>query len=324
MSAVSAGTLRSLTGHDPAHYRRHSLHAGAGAYQETNCYTDVVIELLHARGHEPLAMLGHLVQMDFEGDQWTFFKPPPGDLERLFGVDIHEMQPYRPLPQQIHEQIEQDRTIMVELDSWFLPDTASTSYRSAHVKTSVAADAIDLEGQRLRYFHNAGLWELNGEDYRGAFRIGEPAGSTLPPYTELVRFDAGEPLTGDRLKAAAAELLAGHLERRPRTNPFERFGAQLTRDLPTLFEGGLEDFHAYAFATVRMAGSGFELAAAHTRWLLGSGATDAAIAMDEIVQRCKALSFRLARGVAFDPEPRIAALADAWGRAMASLAAEAG
>ena len=38
------------------------------------------------------------VRMDFEGDQWTFFKPPPEDLERLFGIDIHEMQPYRPLP----------------------------------------------------------------------------------------------------------------------------------------------------------------------------------------------------------------------------------
>ena len=43
--------------------------------------------------------------MDFEGDQWTFFKPPPEDLERLFGIDIHEMQPYRPLPDQIAEQL---------------------------------------------------------------------------------------------------------------------------------------------------------------------------------------------------------------------------
>ena len=69
------------------------------------------------------------MRIDFEGDQWTFFKPPPEDLERLFGVDIHEMQPYRPLPVQIAEQIEAGRTMIVELDRWFLPDTASTSYR---------------------------------------------------------------------------------------------------------------------------------------------------------------------------------------------------
>ena len=61
-------------------------------------------------------MLGPRVRMDFEGDQWTFFKPPPEDLELLFGVDIHEMQPYRPLPDQIAEQIAAGRTMIVELD----------------------------------------------------------------------------------------------------------------------------------------------------------------------------------------------------------------
>ena len=41
--------------------------------------------------------------MDFEGDQWTFFKPLAVDIETLFGVDIHEMQPYRPMPDQVAE-----------------------------------------------------------------------------------------------------------------------------------------------------------------------------------------------------------------------------
>ena len=61
---------------------------------------------------------------------------------RLFGIDIHEMQPYRPLPEQIAAQIAEDRTIIVELDSWFLPDTAATSYRREHVKTSVAVEGV--------------------------------------------------------------------------------------------------------------------------------------------------------------------------------------
>ena len=56
------------------------------------------IELLHACGYEPTALFAHIVRMDFEGDQWTFFKPPPEDLEQLYGVDIHEMNPTGPFP----------------------------------------------------------------------------------------------------------------------------------------------------------------------------------------------------------------------------------
>ena len=76
---------------------------------------------------QPLAAMGCTVRMDFEGDQWTFFKPFPEDLELLFGIDVHEMQPYRPLPEQAAQQIAQDRTLIVELDSWYLPDTKAMS-----------------------------------------------------------------------------------------------------------------------------------------------------------------------------------------------------
>jgi hypothetical protein len=101
MSTATTG-LVSLLGLDPATYVPHAIHTpGDRTYTETNCYSDILIELVHARGDEPLAAAGFTVRIDFEGDQWTFFKPPPEDLERLFGIDIHEMQPYRPLPQQI-------------------------------------------------------------------------------------------------------------------------------------------------------------------------------------------------------------------------------
>jgi hypothetical protein len=321
--ALATTTTRSarLTGKDPADYRQHSLHADGRTYLETNCYTDVIIELLHARGYEPVAAFGHLVRMDFEGDQWTFFKPPPEDLELLFGVDIHEMQPYRPLPVQIAEQLERGRTILVELDSFYLPDTGATDYRSGHVKSTVAAEAIDPGSETLRYFHSAGLYELEGEDYRGVFRLGRDfSDDVLPPYTELARFDAGEPLEGEALREAALGLLRRHLGKRPADNPFERFGTHLAGELPALLSGGLDEYHAYAFATVRMAGSAFEIAAAHAHWLLGERGESAATAMGEIVDGCKALSFRLARRREFDPEPRIDALADAWDRAMDSLA----
>jgi hypothetical protein len=312
--------LVSLFGLDPSSYRRHALHGTDRAYPETNCYTDILIELVHARGDEPLAMMGCALEIDFEGDQWTFFKPRPEDVERLYGIDIHEMQPYRPLPDQIAEQIEAGRTIAVELDSWYLPDTEGTSYRSSHVKSSIVAESIDREAQRLRYFHGAGYFELQGEDYRGAFRLGHDLpGDVLPPYTEIVRLDAGPRLEGERLRAEAGRLLASFLGRRPETNPFERFGRQLEGDLPRLLEGDAQAYHDYAFATVRMAGSAFEAGVSYAEWLLGEGGAGAVAAMGRIVDGCKALSFKLARRREFDPAPAIDDLARAWEECFAEL-----
>jgi hypothetical protein len=318
--SASSMELKSLFGLDLATHRPHLIHRGDRVYRETNCYSDILIELLHARGDEPLAAMGSTVRVDFEGDQWTFFKPPPGELELLFGVDIHEMQPYRPLPEQIERQLALDRTMIVELDAWHLPDTAATSYRSEHVKTSVAIEAIDTSGEHLRYFHNAGLYELEGEDYQGVFRLDQAYSvDVLPPYIELVRFDAGPRLEGEELREAALGLLRDHLRRRPRTNPFMRFGEQLDRDLPRLLEGDAADYHAYAFATVRMAGSAFEVAASHVEWLLAGAGDTARESLSQIVEGCKTLSFRLARRRPFEPAPAIATLAGAWEEAMTRL-----
>jgi hypothetical protein len=323
---VSAGRgLQSLSGKDPRSYVPHALHGDGRSYPETNCFTDLTIELLHACGYEPLAACGHLVRMDFEGDQWTFFKPPLEDLETLFGIDIHEMMPYRPLPDQIAEQIDRGRTIIVELDAFYLPDTASTSYRTEHVKTAIAPDAIDHAAEVLHYFHNAGLYELSGEDYRAVLRLSaDLPDEALRPYTELVRFDAGPRLEGEDLRRASLALLRHHLERRPSANPFDLFGAQLSLDLESLLAEGLETYHAYAFATVRMVGAAFELAASYAEWLFGEEAAAATGAMQEIVDGCKALSFRLARRRQFDPSGTIEGLAGAWSAAMAALEANAG
>jgi len=315
-----SSAYRSLLGLEASSYEPHAVHSASRSYPETNCYNDIIVELLHARGDEPLAVLGCVVRSDFEGDQFTFFKPPPEDLESLFGIDIHEMQPYRPLPTQITEQIESGRTIIVELDSFHLPDTASTAYGRQHVKSSVIPEAIDAEEGFLRYFHNAGLYELDGDDYRGLFRLdGEPSPEILPPYTEIVRFDAGPRLAGEELRAAARELLRHHLRHRPHSDPFARFGEQLERELPALLAGDLEAYHAYAFASVRMVGAAFELAGSHAEWLLGDDAAEAREAMQAIVDGCKVLSFRLARRREFEPAPVIESLGAAWSRALNTL-----
>lgn len=321
--SVSTPTMASLFGHDPATYRAHALHdAEQRVYVETNCYTDVLIELLHARGDEPIAVLGNIVRLDFEGDQFTFFKPDPRDVEDLLGIDIHEMQPYRPIPTQVAELLAAGRTMTIELDAWFLPDTASTSYRREHVKTTVVPEAIDADRQVLRYFHNTSLHELVGEDYRGAFRTDlAPGSDTLPPYTELVRFDAGERLTGEALRAAALDAIRHHLAKVAPGNPFLRFAARLDADLPGLLEGDEATYHAYAFATVRMAGAGFELLATHVDWLLGADGAATVEPLTRIVEGSKTLGFKLARRRAFDARSATETLAADWDAAITALRA---
>jgi hypothetical protein len=319
VSTTSTGAV-SLWGIDPAGYEPHPLHAAGRTYLETNCYADVLIELLHARGDEPLAMLGFIVRTDWEGDQFTYFKPPHADLDRLFGIDVHEMLPYRPLPEQIEDLLASGRTVLVEIDAWYLPDTAATSYRREHLKTTVAPETIDREDERLRYFHNAGFFELEAEDYRGAFRmLPHFTDDVMEPFVEVVSFDAGPRLTGEPLLDCAREILAQHYARRPQRNPFLAWGERLQEDLPRLLAGEAEDYHAYAFVTVRMAGSAFELLADHVEWLLGAQGEAAASALRRIVEGSKIVSFRLARRRQFDPHPALAELAQSWDEGMEAL-----
>jgi hypothetical protein len=315
-----ADTMVALFGHDPATYVPHFMHTGERTYIETNCFTDIISELLHARGDEPVASFGSFVRMDMENDQWTFFKPLAVDMEVLYGLDIHEIQPYRSIPHQIEEQLRLGRTMTIELDAWYLPDTAATSYGSAHVKTGCIAEAIDIPNEVFRYYHNASLYELSGADFRGAFRT-EPgwSGDVLPPYTELIRFDAGPRLQGEDLRRASLELLRGHLRRIVPGNPFDRFHARLAADLPSLLEGDIDRYHAFTFATFRMAGAGFELLASHVDWLLGDAGAPASAAMSRIVEGCKVLGFKLARRRPFDPTDAMNDLSAAWTEAIDAL-----
>ncbi|WP_205474951.1 DUF1839 family protein [Nocardioides sp. SYSU D00038] len=312
----------SLLGLDPATYRPHPLHDDERTYTETNCYADCMIELVAASGWEPEAMFAGAVEVDYELDQWTFFKPPADDLRRLYGIETHEMQPYRSLPHQVAERLAAGQTLLPELDSWWLPDTAATSYRTEHVKTSVVAEAIDLDAKVFRYFHNAGYHELSGEDFDGVFAAATSA--AMPPYVDLVRFDAGAPLVGEAARAEALALLREHLGRRSRGNPFEAFRARLEADLPGLLEGDLADYHAYAFANARMAGASFELLASHVRWLAGGDGEPAAAALDDVVGGTKMLLFRLARRRAFDVAGVVGPMAERWQAAIDHLDALAG
>ncbi|MCP4806697.1 MAG: DUF1839 family protein [Proteobacteria bacterium] len=78
------------------------------------CISDVVIELLHGLGHEPIASLPFTLTIDFDVDQWTLFKFPHADIEALYGLGIHELGPWRPLATHVEEQVEAGRPVLVE------------------------------------------------------------------------------------------------------------------------------------------------------------------------------------------------------------------
>lgn len=320
MPGVAATGTVSLWNLELDQHRAHTLHAPGRTYVESNCYADVLIELLHARGDEPLAMLGCIARTDWEGDQFTYAKPMGADLERLYGVDIHEMLPYRTVPEHIEEQLGGGRTVLVEIDGFYLPDTVATSYRREHLKTTVAPEAIDRGGEWMRYFHNAGYYELSGEDYRGAFRMLDHfTEDVMDPFTERVTFDAGPRLTGTDLRDEARALLVNHFARRPGHNPFAAWAESLAADLPRLLGGTAQDYHEYAFVTARMVGSAFELFADHVEWVLERDSAGACAAYRRLVDGSKAISFRLARRRPFDPNTALEVMITAWDEGMDAL-----
>jgi hypothetical protein len=305
----------------------HPLHGETSDWPETNCYADFWIELLHALQLEPLAMLGHTLAVDFEGDQWTFFKPSQHDLRDLYGIDVQEMTVWRPLEEHAVEHLAAGKLLAVEADSFWLPDTTGTDYRNKHTKTTIVIAEIDPQARRLGYFHNAGYFELGGEDYASVFRIGaarDPA--DLPLFAELLHVERRVQRAGAQLAQRALVLLREHFEWRPAKNPFTRFGERFERDLPHMREAGLDHYHAWAFASIRQAGAAFELAAAHLDWLARFGHPHleaAAKNFREISSANKSLILKGARaahtGKAFDAGEPTRAMARAWDAGMAQL-----
>jgi hypothetical protein len=331
---VSPGTRSQLLEVDRASYRPHPLHAGERTWTETNCYVDLWIELLHALGLDPLAAAAFTLSTDFEGDQWTFFKFPPEDLRALFGLEVAEFNVWRPTLDHAEEQLELGRLFIMDADAWFLPDTQGVSYRIAHVKSAMVPNMIDRDARRLGYFHNAGYFELEGDDFDGVFRQGTYEDPTvLPPYVETVRLDRmrHDP---DAVVAGAVALTRAHLARRPVDDPMLRLERRLESDAAWLRGEGIEAFHQYAFGTCRQCGASAELAASFVDWLAvhdpaapASGSQDlpdTAEAFRTVAVTAKALQFSLARqsrGRSVDLHGPLTEMSRAYKKAMDGLVA---
>lgn len=315
----------TLLGLDAKAYAPHALHARERAWVETNCYVDLWVEVLSAWGLDPHASLPFTFALDFEGDQWLFFKQPVGELGALYGVDVQELTIWKPVEEHVLEQTSRGRMVLVEVDAHFLPDTEGLTYRTGHSKTTVGIESIDTEARTLGYFHNAGYFALSGDDYVGVFGLAERP--LLPPYTEFVKFDRLVRRGTDELVRLSLANLREHLARRPTSNPVRRYAERFQADVAWLGGQPPETFHLYSFATLRQLGACFEMAASYVRWLEANGEKElgrVAEACDRIANGAKSLQFQLARAAVrkkpFDAAPSLAEMADAWDVATGELA----
>lgn len=323
--AIEAASLLPVRAQN---YQVHDLHSGERIWTETNCYIDLWIELLAALGLDPTPAGACALSADFLGDQWTFLKYPPEDLRALYGIDVAEMSVWKPVLDHVMEQLTFGRLVTVEVDSWWLPDTAGVSYRIDHTKSTIVPNVVEPGARRMEYFHNAGLYVLEGDDFEGIFNLKNDDPWILAPYMEtvdLTRLDRAADLG-----SIAIELAGEHLRWAPEGNPVARLGEQIQRDVPWLQEAGLDAFHLYAFALVRQCGFTAELAADFSRWLRttlpntpnADRLEQATAEFGAVAQGMKSLQLRLARaarGRDVDVSDTVAALAGSWGVAMDAM-----
>ena len=267
--------------------------SGQSDWPMSNCYVDVWMLLLRRWNLDPLAGLGVTAALDYEGDQFTFFKYLHDDLELLYGVTVKELSIWRCLEDQIALQVQLGRSVFVEVDGFYLPDTRATSHRSQHTKTTIVIEAIQPAARNLSYLHNLGCYQLDGDDYAGLFY---KANEALPPYVEIAQ-RRWPGLEASALTDAATRLLRRHVRRRPVQNPICCYRADFRRHMDWLIEQP-DTFHPYAFNVFRQLGSNFELLSAHLRWLATRGVRhlhDASVAAAAISADAKVLQFKVAR-----------------------------
>jgi hypothetical protein len=293
--------LTVLPALDAGSYRRHALHSEERQWVEKNCYIDLWIEVIHALGMEPLAVMPFTAAIDFEGDQWTFYKPPHDELRDLYGIDVQELNVWRPLIEHAVEHMAAGKLISTEADAYWLPDTSGTDYRRNHVKTTIVLADLDLENRRLGYFHNAGYYTLSGEDFAGTFRTeAAPDPQFMPLFAEVVRLERSVRRPLPELVGMSLALWSRHLKRVPAANPVQAFRRRFESDLAALQERGLAYYHAWAFASTRQLGSAFELAAQNLQWLAANGiaGTERSIeAFGSLSGHCKSFVLKGARSV---------------------------
>ena len=311
-----------------------ALHSTDRIWTETNCYLDLWIEFLSRCGVDPRPALGPALRAGMDSSQWSFVKPGLDELERLYGVEVGELNVWRPLLDHVEESLAAGAPLTLETDSYWLPDTEGVGYRTAHGKTSILPIAVDRNRAWLRYLHNSGCHELTGADFTAVFGAADgtgadavelaTVGNVVPlPYVEQIRMPHGvrqaDPVVG-------TELLRAHAAAAD-PDAVRPLADRVLMDLEWIAEAGPEGFHLWSFGTLRSAGSTAELCADVCDWL-GEHAGVAAIGgaaefFRACAQSAKSVQFRLARaarGRAVDPSEGLGSMTESWAAGVRELA----
>ncbi|WP_084836298.1 DUF1839 family protein [Williamsia sp. 1138] len=299
----------------------HPVHDGDRIWPETNCYIDLWVELLHALGRDPVPAFACALSTDHDGGQWTFLKVTQEDLRRLYGLEVTEENVWMPLVDTVESGLARQLLHTVEVDSWWLPDTAGTDYHRNHAKTTIVPVRFDREQRQLTYIHNSGTHSLAGDDFAGIFGLGDSPRPGLLPYVEQIRWfpDRQEP---DVLLPVVRE----HLSRRAPGNPIDRLAGDVRSAIDWLPGAGMETFHLWAFATLRQCGATAELAAdlsSHLGVELAPGAAEAAPYFLDVARGAKAVQFKMARaarGRTVEVDDLLTAMGRAWERGLDTVA----
>jgi hypothetical protein len=235
------------------------------------------------------------VGLDYEGDQFTFYKIPPGDLELLYDVQLLELSIFDDLEQHVAEQVKRDRIVLVEEDGFYLPDTKGITYHTAHKKTTIGVNSIDPSSGTLTYFHNDIFGTLEGDDYQHVmYKVDPPV---LFPYTEFIKRHGRLDRSEREYKHTALTLLEKHMFRLPRTSPVAAFRGAFAGHVQKL---NAVSFHEFAFNHFRMFGSNFEYLGSFLEWLTGTASDECT----QLAKISKLMQFKTLRMVArgkFDP-----------------------
>ncbi|MCK9689300.1 DUF1839 family protein [Scleromatobacter humisilvae] len=307
------------------------------------------IQLLAALGLDPHALWPATVSLDFEGDQCTAIEPSRDELRALYGIDVQELDVWRPLAEHAIEHLAAGRALVVEADAFWLPVDAE--HRRSHAKRTIVLNEVDLDARRIGYFHGAGHAEAHGDDvthllgleddtsdleaiadWRGA-RVAQVGATVaaldegrLPPRAQFVRADRRVARSTAELRMLALHHLGNHLAFRPATNPLRRFAARIADDLPLLREYGTAYHEDWASCTVRRFAGAFDLAARGLAWQDESGDSrlrEAAHAFEQLARDAATLDQRLGRAAASaknaDTKKLLETMALAWDGAMAAL-----
>lgn len=319
---MTASLLRFDDRVSPSRHRAHPLHGESAIWPEMNCALDLMIEVAHLVDRDPSPAAVAALSSGFQGDSWTTVKLEPQDLRSLLGLSVLEFTPWRPVLEHVVDHLAHGRLMTVEVDSWWLPDTAGTSYRTDHVKTSVTPLSVDMAEGRMRYLHNAGAFELSGEDFDAVMSSDIERTAVPLPYLELVTILPD--VLPDEQTSSAGESLHDHLSRRTNDEPVMQMAEYLQRMLPSL-AGDDALFHRLAFTTTRQFGAAAQLAAGFTHWWSTKQGRDLTLAHTsfleaaEIAKRSQFRLARAARGRSVDMEEQLRPASDLWHRGLSIL-----